>query len=78
MELSPEAISELHDPVLVSNVLELLDPVLANGGVLVDGTLGMGGHTEAVLKAFPNASVIGIDRDPVSYTHLTLPTSDLV
>lgn len=64
MELSPEAISELHDPVLVSNVLELLDPVLANGGVLVDGTLGMGGHTEAVLKTFPNASVIGIDRDP--------------
>lgn len=64
MELSPEAISELHDPVLVSEVLELLEPVLADGGVLVDGTLGMGGHTEAVLKAFPKASVIGIDRDP--------------
>ncbi|EPD30294.1 16S rRNA (cytosine(1402)-N(4))-methyltransferase RsmH [Gleimia europaea] len=64
MELSPEAISELHDPVLVSEVLELLEPVLVGGGVLVDGTLGMGGHTEAVLKAFPKASVIGIDRDP--------------
>ncbi|MDO5034366.1 MAG: 16S rRNA (cytosine(1402)-N(4))-methyltransferase RsmH [Actinomycetaceae bacterium] len=64
MELSPESIGELHDPVLVSDVLDLLAPALEGGGVMVDGTLGMGGHTEAVLEAFPNSRVIGIDRDP--------------
>src|SRR5665811_574670 len=30
----------------------------------VDATLGMGGHTEAVLRRCPNATVIGLDRDP--------------
>lgn len=64
MELTPNAISELHDPVLVPEVLDLLAPALEHGGVVIDCTLGMGGHTEAVLKAFPSARVIGIDRDP--------------
>src|SRR5205085_10453926 len=33
------------------------------GGAFVDCTLGLGGHTEAILKASPEARVIGIDRD---------------
>ena len=33
------------------------------GAVLVDGTLGMGGHTEGALERFENLTVIGIDRD---------------
>jgi 16S rRNA (cytosine1402-N4)-methyltransferase len=45
-------------------VVELLAPALqARGSVLVDGTLGMGGHAEALLTGCPNAQLLGIDRD---------------
>ncbi|MFY9262783.1 MAG: 16S rRNA (cytosine(1402)-N(4))-methyltransferase RsmH [Actinomycetaceae bacterium] len=53
----------LHIPVLVDDIVRLFEPVLATESVLIDCTLGMGGHSEAILKAFPNARVIGIDRD---------------
>ena len=56
--------ADLHVPVLRRRCVELLAPALQEpGSVLVDGTLGMGGHSEAVLGACPNAHVIGIDRD---------------
>ena len=66
MTTSPErATSDRHVPVLRDRVLELLAPALAaEGAVYVDGTLGMGGHAEGVLQAFPHARLIGIDRDP--------------
>lgn len=58
-------ISELHSPVMVSRCLELLAPSLdRDGAVLVDCTLGLGGHTEAFLSAFPKLRVVGLDRDP--------------
>jgi 16S rRNA (cytosine1402-N4)-methyltransferase len=54
-----------HQPVLLERVLDLLGPCLARpDSVLVDATLGLGGHSEAVLERFPGAAVIGIDRDP--------------
>jgi len=54
-----------HAPVLLERCVELLVPALeAPGSVLVDCTLGMGGHTAAVLDAAPHARVIGLDRDP--------------
>ncbi len=57
--------AELHRPVLAARCLELLEPALtAPGCVMVDATLGMGGHSELVLAACPHARVIGIDRDP--------------
>lgn len=53
-----------HVPVLLGRVLELLAPALtAPGAVVVDATLGMGGHAEALLVAHPQARLIGIDRD---------------
>ncbi|MEO8830171.1 16S rRNA (cytosine(1402)-N(4))-methyltransferase RsmH [Lapillicoccus sp.] len=53
-----------HVPVLRDRVVELLRPALiAPGAVYVDGTLGMGGHAEAILQACPTARVVGIDRD---------------
>jgi 16S rRNA (cytosine1402-N4)-methyltransferase len=53
-----------HVPVLLDRVLELLAPALtAPGAVVVDATLGMGGHAEALLVAHPQARLIGIDRD---------------
>lgn len=56
--------STLHTPVLLDRCLELLAPVASrSGAVVVDGTLGMGGHTEALLTAHPDLTVIGLDRD---------------
>ena len=55
----------LHEPVMVGRIVELLAPALtAPGAVFVDGTLGLGGHTEALLRAAPNSRAVGIDRDP--------------
>ncbi|MFA5606494.1 MAG: 16S rRNA (cytosine(1402)-N(4))-methyltransferase RsmH [Leucobacter sp.] len=57
--------SALHTPVLLERCLELLAPVAARDeAVIVDATLGMGGHTEALLDAHPGLTVIGLDRDP--------------
>ncbi|WP_068265758.1 16S rRNA (cytosine(1402)-N(4))-methyltransferase RsmH [Janibacter limosus] len=54
-----------HVPVMLDEVLDLLGPALSiEGAVHVDGTLGMGGHAEAVLQADPQVHLIGIDRDP--------------
>ena len=54
-----------HVPVLLQRCVDLLAPALAApGSVLVDCTLGMGGHTQAVLEQVPTARVVGIDRDP--------------
>jgi 16S rRNA (cytosine1402-N4)-methyltransferase len=53
-----------HVPVLLDRVVALVAPPLERpGAVLVDATLGLGGHTEAVLTRCPQAHVIGIDRD---------------
>ncbi|WP_341360635.1 16S rRNA (cytosine(1402)-N(4))-methyltransferase RsmH [Georgenia sp. M64] len=55
----------LHVPVLAERCLDLLAPAVgAPGAVLVDATLGMGGHAEAALRRFPALRVVGIDRDP--------------
>jgi 16S rRNA (cytosine1402-N4)-methyltransferase len=54
--------SAYHAPVMVNEVLQYLEPV--RGGVYLDGTLGGGGHTEAILAAAPEARVIGVDQDP--------------
>ena len=50
-----------HRPVLLRETMELLWP--QRGGWFVDGTLGLGGHSEAMLEAFAETRVIGIDRD---------------
>jgi 16S rRNA (cytosine1402-N4)-methyltransferase len=54
-----------HVPVLRDRVLALLAPAVdAPGAVAVDATLGLGGHSLALLSAHPGLRVIGIDRDP--------------
>jgi 16S rRNA (cytosine1402-N4)-methyltransferase len=52
-----------HEPVLLEQVLALLDP--KPGGIYCDATVGGGGHAEKVLEASsPDGRLIGIDRDP--------------
>jgi len=53
----------IHTPVLLQECLELLAPETSDP-LLIDGTLGEGGHSEAFLTHFPQLKVIGIDADP--------------
>ena len=54
--------NQFHVPVLASEIIELYASLEA--GVVVDATLGGGGHTAALLAAAPQLRVLGIDRDP--------------
>lgn len=57
--------SAMHVPVLEDRVVEVLAPALARpGAVVVDATLGLGGHAEALLRHCREARLIGLDRDP--------------
>ncbi len=54
-----------HRPVMVETLLEWLLPTPDAPAVMLDGTLGGGGHTRAFLQAGPDSlRVIGLDRDP--------------
>ena len=50
-----------HRPVLLFEAVGLLAP--ERGGLFVDATLGLGGHSEAILEASPDTRVVGIDLD---------------
>jgi 16S rRNA (cytosine1402-N4)-methyltransferase len=51
-----------HEPVLLAEVLAFLD-ALGPGAVLLDATVGLGGHAGALLEAVPGLRVVGTDRD---------------
>jgi 16S rRNA (cytosine1402-N4)-methyltransferase len=54
-----------HIPVALSRVVELLRPALAGRpAVMVDATLGLGGHAAALLAEHPQLTLVGLDRDP--------------
>ncbi|MCK9893855.1 16S rRNA (cytosine(1402)-N(4))-methyltransferase RsmH [Frankia sp. AgB32] len=60
----------MHTPVLTGRVLELLAPALTRpGAVVVDATVGLGGHAAAMLAEFPDVRVIGLDRDLDALAH---------
>ena len=55
---------DVHVPVLRDRIVELLAPALQEpDAIMVDATVGMGGHSESILEACPGARVVGIDRD---------------
>lgn len=57
-----------HVPVMLDRCLDLLAPAISRpGAVVIDGTLGMGGHSEAMLERFPELTLIGIDRDLMAH-----------
>ncbi|WP_436787289.1 16S rRNA (cytosine(1402)-N(4))-methyltransferase RsmH [Yinghuangia sp. YIM S10712] len=70
---SGDAVPHAHVPVLLDRCLDLLAPALADrpGAVVVDATLGMGGHSEALLRRFPRTRLIGLDRDPEALARST-------
>ncbi|WP_067675109.1 16S rRNA (cytosine(1402)-N(4))-methyltransferase RsmH [Nocardia miyunensis] len=52
-----------HVPVLLHRADEILGPALRSGGVMVDATLGLGGHSEHFLRTYPSIRLVGLDRD---------------
>src|SRR3954447_6681008 len=67
MDQPAGAAAPRHVPVLAERVLALLAPSLdggEDGPVVVDATVGLGGHAAALLNAHPQVRVIGLDRDP--------------
>jgi len=56
-----EAFSSLHVPILVPDVVRLFSPL--DGKLIVDGTVGLGGHSDALLRSGETLRIIGIDRD---------------
>ncbi len=50
-----------HRPVLLEETMKFLTP--ERGGLFIDCTVGLGGHSEAILECFSEARVIGIDLD---------------
>ncbi len=60
--MSESDVSSYHTPVMLSEVLEWID--VEHGSLVVDVTLGGGGHADALLKKIsPDGVLIGIDRD---------------
>ncbi|WP_426363435.1 16S rRNA (cytosine(1402)-N(4))-methyltransferase RsmH [Streptomyces sp. E-08] len=56
--------NDRHVPVMLQRCLDMLAPALQRpGAVVVDCTLGLGGHSEALLEQFPEARLIALDRD---------------
>jgi len=64
--MAPE---NFHEPVLASEIVELFASLPT--GVVVDATLGGGGHADALLSAAPQLRVLGVDRDPDARTAAT-------
>lgn len=61
----------LHIPVLLQECLDLLDPCLAGhpAPIVIDATVGLGGHSDALLQRYPRLHVIGLDRDTDALAH---------
>jgi 16S rRNA (cytosine1402-N4)-methyltransferase len=56
-----------HVPVLLERILELFAPVFTGRkAVLVDATVGLGGHSDALLSAYPELQLVALDRDPAA------------
>jgi 16S rRNA (cytosine1402-N4)-methyltransferase len=54
-----------HAPVLLKETVDFLRPS-RDDGVLVDATVGLGGHAEALLSTYPSVRLLAIDRDPAA------------
>jgi len=57
-----ESPASFHDPALAQEVVEFMAP--SGGGIYLDGTVGGGGHTAALLKECSSCRILAVDRDP--------------
>ena len=65
--MTEKSLVEQHIPVMLDRVVELFTPCLSiQNPIFVDATLGLAGHTEALLNKFSNLKVIGFDRDSIA------------
>ena len=64
--MSQAEAESIHQSVLLDECIEVLN--VKDGGLFVDATIGLGGHSEAILKASEMSKVIGIDQDPQALT----------
>ena len=77
MSTTEPAPPAVHVPVLLDRVAELLGPACsAEGAVLVDATLGLAGHSLALLLAHPGLRLVGLDRDPDARAEATRRLTD--
>lgn len=55
----------IHQSVMLERCITLLTPSInrSTNPIVVDATLGLGGHSEALLERFPNLRIVGLDRD---------------
>jgi 16S rRNA (cytosine1402-N4)-methyltransferase len=60
------SVGAAHVPVMAAEVVEWLRP--RPGALLVDATVGLGGHAAALLAAAPDSELVGLDRDPAALT----------
>ena len=65
----------VHRPVMLDEIVDVFRSVPA--GVVLDATLGGGGHTEALLDSRNDLLVVGIDRDPAALAAATCPPAAL-
>ena len=63
-EIGRMGMSDYHESVMATEVVDCLTRGGLRGGLFVDATLGGGGHSEALLRCRPDARVIGVDQDP--------------
>jgi 16S rRNA (cytosine1402-N4)-methyltransferase len=56
---------QIHKSVMLDRCIALLAPAIENSAnpIVIDATIGMGGHSEAFLERYPNLRVVGMDRD---------------
>jgi 16S rRNA (cytosine1402-N4)-methyltransferase len=77
--MTEKSLQEQHIPVMCQRVLELFTPALTGENpILIDATLGLAGHSEALLKQFPHLKIIAFDRDPVAITRAKQRLGNLV
>jgi len=55
----------MHEPVLLQETIDYLQPAREDG-TIVDATVGLGGHAEALLERYEGSRLIAIDRDPAA------------
>ncbi|WP_374947592.1 16S rRNA (cytosine(1402)-N(4))-methyltransferase RsmH [Agreia sp.] len=64
VDTAMDDVTRIHTPVMLERCISVLGPALERpGAVLVDTTLGLGGHAEAFLTRFPELILVGLDRD---------------